>query len=380
MAGVADSPPASYGRAVAAPAGGRWLQYWRWHEFNRQDRGVLRTGRHAGDWELVQVRVDRGEQPVEAGLPRQRLARRLLPRPVRDRTFPDPNDEARGDGSVIRPRLVVVAADSPSSMRFTGRWGAGRSSASGCWPASPCGGGAGELRRRRCARGRPGRRVACHPAPPRGRPGRIGARGASSTTRLTCPNGRHREKVRRCRNPRAFGTAFARLSPGNGLHTCTSGRPFAGRPRRPRPRPRRPARRQPLRPARPAPVGDLDLRRARARQARQRGLAALRDDQLDLAARRAGGWAGARAAEAEDRRLSPPSGGWRGPRTCWSASSRSPAWRPPSRACASRATPRAARCRCATATTPPPAPRPARPGASAGSTRSARRAWSPRRR
>ena len=66
MAGVADSPPASYGRAVAAPAGGRWLQYWRWHESNGQDRGVLRTGRHAGDWELVQVRVDRGEQPVEA--------------------------------------------------------------------------------------------------------------------------------------------------------------------------------------------------------------------------------------------------------------------------------------------------------------------------
>jgi len=27
VAGVADSPPASYGGAVAAPAGGRWLQY-----------------------------------------------------------------------------------------------------------------------------------------------------------------------------------------------------------------------------------------------------------------------------------------------------------------------------------------------------------------
>jgi hypothetical protein len=28
---------------------------------------------------------------------------------VRDRTFPDPNDEARGHGSMIRPRLVVIA-------------------------------------------------------------------------------------------------------------------------------------------------------------------------------------------------------------------------------------------------------------------------------
>ncbi len=139
VAGVADSPPASYGRAVAAPAGGRWLQYWRWHESNRQDRGVLRTGRHAGDWELVQVRVDRGEQPVEAvyaqhsggercGWPEVRtrgdapvayLANgshaAYFRLGVRDRTFPDPNDEARGRGSVIRPRLVVITADSRQS-------------------------------------------------------------------------------------------------------------------------------------------------------------------------------------------------------------------------------------------------------------------------
>ena len=235
------------------------------------------------------MRVDRGEQPVEAvyaqhsggercGWPEVRTrgdapvaylangSHAAYFRPgVRDRTFPDPNDEARGHGSVIRPRLVVIAADLPSWMRFTGRWGASRarlpfeqssprgpafqgvrwrdpaafaasarscmagrcdevgecdpplgsklpglaprwresalggarSASSGCWPASPCGGGAGELRRRRCARGRPGRRVARHPAPPRGRPGRIGTRGASSTTRLTSTNGRDREKVRR---------------------------------------------------------------------------------------------------------------------------------------------------------------------------------------
>ena len=107
---------------MAAPAGGRWLQYWRWHESNRQDRGALRTGRHAGDWELVQVRVDRGEQPVEAvyaqhsggercGWPEVRTrgdapvaylangSHAAYFRPgVRDRTFPDPNDEARGHG------------------------------------------------------------------------------------------------------------------------------------------------------------------------------------------------------------------------------------------------------------------------------------------
>ena len=151
MAGVADSPPASYGRAVAAPAGGRWLQYWRWHESNRQDRGVLRTGRHAGDWELVQVRVDRGEQPVEAvyaqhsggercgwpevrtrgdapvGLPRQRLARGLLPpRGARPHV---PRSQRRGARARQRDPPAAGGdrrADSPSWMRFTGRWGASR--------------------------------------------------------------------------------------------------------------------------------------------------------------------------------------------------------------------------------------------------------------
>jgi hypothetical protein len=51
---------------VAASGGGRWLQYWRWHTQNPQDRGILRTGRHEGDWELVQVHVDRGGRPLEA--------------------------------------------------------------------------------------------------------------------------------------------------------------------------------------------------------------------------------------------------------------------------------------------------------------------------
>ena len=103
VAGVRGSPPASYGRAAPAEGGGRWLQYWRWHADNPQDRGILRSGRHEGDWELVQVRVDARGRPTEdglraaqrrralrlagraharqcaRGLPGQRVARRLLP-------------------------------------------------------------------------------------------------------------------------------------------------------------------------------------------------------------------------------------------------------------------------------------------------------------
>ena len=143
-------PPASYGRAVPARGGGRWLQYWRWHVQNPQDRGIVNTGRHEGDWELVQVRVDGQERPVEAvyaqhsgaercgwpsvrrrgGAPVAYLANgshAAYFRPgVRDRTFPDPNDEAEGRGSVSRPPVEVISADDPGWMRFAGRWGTSR--------------------------------------------------------------------------------------------------------------------------------------------------------------------------------------------------------------------------------------------------------------
>jgi hypothetical protein len=154
VAGVRGEPPASYGRAVPAGGGGRWLQYWRWHTYNGQDRGILRTGRHAGDWELVQVRVDTSGTPVEAvyaqhsggercGWPAVRTrgdapvaflangSHAAYFRPgVRDRTFPDPNDEAEGRGRIQRPRLVVINAHDPAWMRFSGRWGASRAR----WP------------------------------------------------------------------------------------------------------------------------------------------------------------------------------------------------------------------------------------------------------
>jgi hypothetical protein len=132
VAGVRGEAPASYGRATPAVDGGRWLQYWRWHTDNPQDRGILRTGRHEGDWEVVQVRVDAADMPVEAvyaqhsgaercgwgtvrrrdGAPVAFLANgshAAYFRPgVRDRTFPDPNDEADGRGRIQRPRHVPI--------------------------------------------------------------------------------------------------------------------------------------------------------------------------------------------------------------------------------------------------------------------------------
>ena len=45
---------------------------------------------------------------------------------VRDRTFPDPNDEADGRGSRVRPRVEEVTEDSPAWMRRREPWGGAR--------------------------------------------------------------------------------------------------------------------------------------------------------------------------------------------------------------------------------------------------------------
>jgi hypothetical protein len=126
------------------------VQYWLFYADNPQDRGLLRTGRHAGDWELVQVELGpRGgarrvlasqHSGVEAcgfGAVRREGTHAVVFvangshagyfRPgTRDRTFPDPNDEAGGDGRVVRPRVRLVTATRPAWMRWPKRWGASR--------------------------------------------------------------------------------------------------------------------------------------------------------------------------------------------------------------------------------------------------------------
>jgi Vacuolar protein sorting-associated protein 62 len=144
--GVEPGParPVVYGRRA-----GPWLQYWMLFAENGQDRGVLRTGRHEGDWEMVQYRLRRGRlvravytQHSGAESCGPSNVRRARGRPVvflargshaayfrpglRDRTWPDPNDEADGRGLRVRPRLVRVSEDRPPWMAYDGRWGATR--------------------------------------------------------------------------------------------------------------------------------------------------------------------------------------------------------------------------------------------------------------
>ncbi len=54
-------PDLVYGH-VARESGETYLQYWLFFAENTQDRGIFKTGRHEGDWELVQVGLgDEGE-------------------------------------------------------------------------------------------------------------------------------------------------------------------------------------------------------------------------------------------------------------------------------------------------------------------------------
>lgn len=131
-------PPVAYTRQ--APGG--WTQHWLYATQNPHDRGILRTGRHAGDWEMVQTHPRKGVvvtqhagaercgwDEVERG-PTVYVAHgshALYLRPgLRDRTFPDPNDEADGRGPRVRARVMRVTASSPAWMRRREPWGGAR--------------------------------------------------------------------------------------------------------------------------------------------------------------------------------------------------------------------------------------------------------------
>jgi hypothetical protein len=152
LSAVGGGSPAAYGHAVAARDGGTWLQYWLFYAYQDQDRGIVRTGRHVADWETVQYRVDARGRLLEAVYAQHSGAERCGARAVqlrsghpivyaahgshasyfragtRDRTWPDPNDEADGRGPVVHPRLVTITRTSPSWMTRAGPWGPTRAS------------------------------------------------------------------------------------------------------------------------------------------------------------------------------------------------------------------------------------------------------------
>lgn len=143
------APARVYGHAVRD--GGRlWLQYWFFYPDNPQDRGILRSGRHEGDWEMLQVGLDAGQRPQVVTFAQHSWRQgcgwsqvsRDGPAPVayvahashatyprrgeHDRPWPDPDDEARGDGRRVRPPVQMISDARPGWVAKRTPWGASR--------------------------------------------------------------------------------------------------------------------------------------------------------------------------------------------------------------------------------------------------------------
>jgi hypothetical protein len=149
-AGASAAPARVYGHAVRDVGGRLWLQYWFFYPDNQQDRGIVRSGRHEGDWEMLQVGLGAAEFPRvvtfaqhswRQGCSWANVARAgqapvayvahashaTYPRRgTHDRPLPDPNDEARGDGRRVRPPVVVITDSRPAWVASPMRWGASR--------------------------------------------------------------------------------------------------------------------------------------------------------------------------------------------------------------------------------------------------------------
>lgn len=155
-----------YGHVVAR-GGERWLQYWFFYAANTQDRGIFRTGRHEGDWEFVQLRLGPDGTPATATFAQHSSAERCsygeldlartggvyvarvyvangshaaYPQPgTADRPWPDPNDEADGEGRQVRPEVVAISAEDPPWVADPAPWGATRAGVVPAEQSSPPG-------------------------------------------------------------------------------------------------------------------------------------------------------------------------------------------------------------------------------------------------
>jgi hypothetical protein len=125
-----------------------WLQYWLFYYYN--DKGLLGSGLHEGDWEMVQFRIGADGTPEAATYAQHTYGEKADwadvekengphgPAPVvycargshasyfRPGTYtqapviPDHNDDK---GPRVRPQLTVISTESPAWVAWPGRWG-----------------------------------------------------------------------------------------------------------------------------------------------------------------------------------------------------------------------------------------------------------------
>jgi hypothetical protein len=140
-----------YGHAVPDAQGRLWLQYWLFYYYN--DKAFLGIGLHEGDWEMVQMRLDRqykpnvltysqhleGARASWANVVRAKTQDGPVPvvfcargshacyfRPGVYKEAPVVPDYCNAKGPRIRPDLVVVSAHSPGWVTWPGLWGSTR--------------------------------------------------------------------------------------------------------------------------------------------------------------------------------------------------------------------------------------------------------------
>ena len=135
-------PDVTYGRRVRGGDGRTWLQFWFLYADNPQDRGIVRTGRHEGDWEVVQLRLGAGGRPDAATFAQHGWAEACpwrgtvyvahgshasYPRAAtHDRPWPDPDDEAPGDGPARSVRTCGRAGVARPAARGRSTWRSSR--------------------------------------------------------------------------------------------------------------------------------------------------------------------------------------------------------------------------------------------------------------
>ena len=140
----------TYGNVVRESTGATWLQYWFFYYYN--DKNFFGVGLHEGDWEMIQLRLGRDEEPDAATFAQHRegqafnwsnLELKSSPsgdvpvvyvgrglhasfasarRALSDLPLPFP-DYADGEGPLVRPALEVITSDTPKWVLWPGKWG-----------------------------------------------------------------------------------------------------------------------------------------------------------------------------------------------------------------------------------------------------------------
>jgi hypothetical protein len=137
-----------YGHAVKDDQGRLYLQYFFFYYYN--DKAFMGIGLHEGDWEVIQIRLDRQYRPNVLAYSQHREGARAtwattekaktpegpVPvvyaargshacyfRPGVHKEAPVVPDYCDAKGPRIRPKMVVVSDNSPAWVRWPGRWG-----------------------------------------------------------------------------------------------------------------------------------------------------------------------------------------------------------------------------------------------------------------